>query len=92
MRPYHYPRTERCHQISAKRQIGKRGVRLVLSGAYVQKKSRKCGILKNKVGEVISEPMAPVPSTLGETEVSRLGDNTPALWSLTQETPAIALD
>ena len=71
--------------------IAKRGVRLVLSGAYVQKKRKKCGILKNKVGEVISEPMAPVPSTLGETEVSRLGDNTPSLWSLTQETPAIAL-
>ena len=27
-------------------------------------------------------------STLGETKVSRLGGNTPALWSLTQETPA----
>jgi putative transposase len=71
--------------------IAKRGVRLVLSGACVHKKSKKCGILKNKVGEVISEPVASVPSTLGETEVSRLGGNTPALWSLTQETPAIAL-
>lgn len=70
--------------------IAKRGVRLVLSGACVQKKSKKCGILKNKVGEVISEPVASVPSTLGETEVSRLGGNTPALWSLTQETPATA--
>ncbi len=71
--------------------IAKRGVRLVLSGACIQKKSKKCGILKNKVGEVISEPVASLPSTLGETEVSRLGGNTPALWSLTQETPAIAL-
>jgi len=48
------------------------------------------GILKNKVGEVISEPVASVPPTLGETEVSRLGGNTPARWSLTQETPATA--
>ena len=71
--------------------IAKRGVRLVLSGACVQKKSKKCGILKSKVGEVISEPVASQPSTLGETEVSRLGGNTPALWSLTQETPARAL-
>ena len=70
--------------------IAKRGVRLVLSGACVQKKSKKCGILKNKVGEVISEPVASVPSTLGETEVSRLGGNIPAHWSLTQETPATA--
>jgi len=65
-------------------------VRLVLSGACVQKKSKKCGILKNKVGEVISEPVASVPSTLGETEVSRLGGNISAHWSLTQETPATA--
>jgi putative transposase len=71
--------------------IAKRGVRLVFSGACIPKKSKNCGILKNKVGEVISEPVASLPSTLGETEVSRLGGNTPALWSLTQETPAIAL-
>lgn len=71
--------------------IAKRGVRLVLSGACVQKKKQKCGILKNKVGEVISEPVAPVPSTLGKTEVSRGRSNAPALWSLTQETPAITL-
>jgi len=70
--------------------IAKRGVRLVLSGACVQKKSKKCGILKNKVGEVISEPVASVPSTLGETEVSRGRSNAPAFWSLTQETPATA--
>ena len=70
--------------------ITKRGVRLMLSGACVQKKSKKCGVLKNKVGEVISEPVASVPSTLGETEVSRLDGNTSAHWSLTQETPATA--
>ena len=49
---------------------------------------KTCGILKNKVGEVISEPLASVPSTLGETEVSRLGGNTQATGSWTQETPA----
>ena len=49
---------------------------------------KTCGILKNKVGELISEPLASVPSTLGETEVSRLGGNTQATGSLTQETPA----
>ena len=66
------------------------GVRLVLSGACLQKMGRKCGILKNKVGEVIPEPVASVPYSLGETEVSRLGGNTQALGSLTQETPATA--
>jgi putative transposase len=71
--------------------IARRGVRLVISGACVQKKSKKCGILKNKVGGVTSEPDSATDPTLGETEVSRLGGNTPALWSLTQETPAIAL-
>ena len=66
------------------------GVRLVLSGACLQKMGRKCGILKNKVGEVIPEPVASVPSSLDETEVSRLGGNTQALGSLTPETPATA--
>ncbi|NDC10562.1 MAG: transposase, partial [Oxalobacteraceae bacterium] len=87
---------QRCHHTNhadhnAASIIAKRGVRLVLSGACMQKKSKKCGILNNKVGEVISEPVAPVPSTLGETEVSRLGGNTQALRSLTQETPATTL-
>ena len=70
--------------------ITKRGVRLVLRGGCVQKRGKKCGILKNKVGEVIPEPVASVPYSLGETEVSRLGGNTQALGSLTQETPATA--
>ena len=36
------------------------------------KKSKKCGIIEKKVGEVISKPMSSLPSTLGEPEVSRL--------------------
>jgi putative transposase len=70
--------------------IAKRGVRLVLSGACVQKKSKKCGILKNKVGGVTSEPMASMPSTPGEIRVSRSGASTAALRFLIQETPATA--
>lgn len=70
--------------------IAQRGVRLLLSGGCVQKKSKRSGILKNKVGAESSEPLAPVPATLGETEVSRGRSNASALWSLTQETPATA--
>jgi putative transposase len=71
--------------------IAMRGVRLVLSGGCAQKKSKRVGILKRKVGAECSEPLAAVPVTLGETEVSRGRSNASALWSLTQETPAIAL-
>ena len=75
--------------------IAKRGVRCSVFGwcsvvPAFKKMGRKCGILKNKVGEVIPEPVASVPYSLGETEVSRLGGNTQALGSLTQETPATA--
>ncbi len=73
----------------------KRGVRLALSGACVQKKSKKCGALKSKLGEVIFEPVASLPSTHDEAGVSRLDGNTPALWSLTQAptrySPGLAL-
>jgi putative transposase len=41
-----------------------------------------------EVGAEGSEPVAKTQSTPGETKVSRLGGNTPALWSLTQETNA----
>ncbi len=69
--------------------IAKRGVRLVLSGACVQKKSQKCGILKSKVGGVTSEPDPATDPTPGEIRVSRSGASTAALRSLIQETPAI---
>ena len=56
---------------------------------YFQKLGGRPNI--HKVGAEGSKPGTEMHPTLGETEVSRLGGNTPALWSLTQETPAIAL-
>jgi hypothetical protein len=41
---------------------------------------------RNKVGVEGSESVAETQPALGETVVSRGGGNTPALWSLTQET------
>jgi putative transposase len=70
--------------------IAKRGVRLLLSGACVQKKSKKCGILKNKVGGVTSEPDPPTGPTPGEIAVRRGSASTAAHRSFNQETPAIA--
>lgn len=78
--------------INAAKVIAMRGVKQLLAGKDVKKEKKKCRITKHKVGQVLSEPAAVfLQSTLGETKVSRLGGNTPALWSLTQETPAIAL-
>lgn len=74
---------------NAAKVIAGRGVRLLLSGELVKKKVKRCGINRKKVGAEGSEPGAAMCPTLGETAVSRLGGNTPALWSLTQETPAI---
>jgi len=76
---------------NAAKVIAMRGVKLLLSGEYVEKKRKRCGITKSKkVGAEGSKPVAETQSTSGETVVSRLGGNTPALWSLTQrETPAI---
>jgi putative transposase len=71
--------------------IAKRGVRMLLSGACVQKKSKKCGITKNKVGGVTSEPGSSMGPTPGEIRVSRSGARTAALRSLNQETPATTL-
>jgi putative transposase len=76
---------------NAAKVIAMRGVKLLLSGEAVKKKVKRCGINRKKVGAEGSEPSADAHSTLGETEVSRLGGNTQSLWSLTQETPAIAL-
>ena len=76
---------------NAAKVIAGRGVRQLLAGKGVKKEKKTCRITRQKVGAEGSEPGAEMRSTLGETAVSRLGGNTLALWSLTQETPAIAL-
>lgn len=76
---------------NAAKVIAMRGVRQLLGGKCVRKEKKTCRITRNKVGAEGSEPGAGMHPTLGETAVSRLGGNTPTLWSLTQETPAIAL-
>lgn len=79
---------------NAAKVIAVRGVKQLLDGKYAKKEKKRCGILRSKVGAEGSEPTAAMQSTatlqltLGETEVSRLGGNTPALWSLNRETPA----
>ena len=74
---------------NAAKVIAARGVRQLLAGKGAKKEKKTCRITRQKVGAEGSEPGAEMRSTLGETAVSRLGGNTPALWSLTQETPAI---
>ena len=74
---------------NAAKVIAGRGVRQLLAGKGVKKEKKTCRVTRQKVGAEGSEPGAAVRPTLGETEVSRLGGNTLALWSLTQETPAI---
>ena len=76
---------------NAAKVIAWRGVRQLLAGKGVKKEKKTCRITRQKVGAEGSEPGAEMRPTLGETAVSRLGGNTLALWSLTQETPAIAL-
>jgi putative transposase len=67
---------------NAAKVIALRGVKLLLSGEYVEKKKKRCKITRNKIGAEGSE-FKP-----NETVVSRGGGNTPTLWSLTLETPA----
>lgn len=74
---------------NAAKVIAARGVKQLLAGKGVKKEKKTCRITRKKVGAEGSKPGAEMHSTLGETAVSRLGGNTPALWSLTQETPAI---
>lgn len=69
--------------------IAGRGVRQLLTGQAVKKEKKTCRIRRQKVGAEGSEPGAEMRPTLGETAVSRGGGNTSALWSLTQETPAM---
>ena len=75
---------------NASQVIAQRGVTLLLCGQGGRKeKKKKCRITKRKtIGVESAESAAAMPPTLGETTVSRLGGNTPALWSLSQETPA----
>jgi putative transposase len=73
---------------NAAKVIAMRGIKQLLAGKCVKKESKRCGILKSKVGAEGSEPIAVMQSPLGETEVSRFGGNTLALWSLNRETPA----
>lgn len=87
---------QRCgHQANADHNaaqvIARRGVRLVLSGAYSQKPKKTCRITKHKVGVEISEPVSTTVPTPGETTVRREGGNTDPHRSLTQETPATTL-
>lgn len=76
---------------NAAKVIAVRGVKQLLAGECVKKKKKNCRITRQKVGAEGSKPGAAMPLTLGETKVSRLRGNTQTLWSLTQETPAIAL-
>ena len=82
--------TDHADHNAAKVTAG-RGVKQLLAGKRVKKEKKTCRITRTKVGAEGSKPGVAMHPTLGETEVSRLGGNTPALWSLTQETPAIAL-
>jgi putative transposase len=74
---------------NAAKVIAQRGVKLLLSGAFVKKAVKRSGILKSKVGAVGPEPVTAMRPTLVETAVSRSDGNSPALWSLNRETPAI---
>ena len=73
---------------NAAKVIAMRGVRQLLAGKCVKKEKKRCRITRIKVVAEGHEPIAVAQSTLGETVVSRGGGNTPALWSLNQETPA----
>ncbi|MDP1597180.1 MAG: hypothetical protein Q8K80_03125, partial [Methylotenera sp.] len=73
---------------NAAKVIALRGVKQLLAGKCIQKEKKQCRITRSKVGAEGSELVAATQSTLSETVVSRVGGNTPALWSLTLETPA----
>ena len=73
---------------NAAKVIAMRGVKQLLAGKCIQKEKKRCRITRSKVGAEGSELVAATQSTLSETAVSRIGGNTPALWSLILETHA----
>jgi putative transposase len=73
---------------NASKVLALRGVRWLLSGSYGKKEKKRCAITRIKVGAESSEPAVEIQPTRVETEVSRQGSNTLALWSLKRETPA----
>ena len=73
---------------NAAKVIAMRGVRQLLTEKCVTKEKKRCGIKRIKVGAEGSEQVAKTQSPPGEIVVSRVGGNTPALWSLTQESPS----
>ncbi len=62
-----------------------------MAHGFRKKEKKTCRITRQKVGAEGSRPGVAMYPTLGETKASRLSGNTLALWSLSQETPAIAL-
>lgn len=77
---------------NAGKVIAARGVQQLLAGKCVKKEKKTCRITRTKVGAEGSKPDVEIRPTLGEIKISRLGGNTPALWSLTQETPATTVN
>jgi putative transposase len=73
---------------NASKVIAQRGVKRLLSGKPSRKKQKTCRITKSKkIGAERSESAGGIPSTLGETAVSRGGGNTSALGSENRENP-----
>ena len=70
---------------NAAKVLAMRGVRLLLSGNYGKKEKKRCAITRIKVGAESSEPAVEIQPTCVETEISRQGSNTLALWSLKRE-------
>jgi len=77
--------------------IAKGGIKRLLSGTWNQKDKKKCRITKQTIGagraesaigpqEIFSQ--VTVLPRLGDTKVSRLDRNIPALWSMNRETHA----
>ncbi|MDN0077750.1 transposase [Crenobacter sp. SG2303] len=72
---------------NASLNIARRGVQLLLSGAYQPKAKKKTMRLKNKVGAERAEPSSATTATPGEIRVSRGSGNRTARRSKNPETP-----